>query len=47
MDWPGGMPYELLGTPQLPALFYRSSGCGFSFGPILNIPHFYAYLVLR
>jgi hypothetical protein len=41
--WP--LPYELLGTPQLPALFYRSSGLMILFRPILNTPNFYAYLV--
>jgi hypothetical protein len=41
--WP--IPYELLGTPQLPAVFYQSTGLMTIFGPMLKIQNFYAYAV--
>ncbi len=42
-DWT--IPYQLLGRPSLPDLFYQSSGLMTIFSPILGIQHFYAYAV--
>jgi len=37
------IPYQLLGYPTLPDLFYQSSGLLTIFGPITRINHLYAY----
>lgn len=37
------VPYELLGTPTYPDLFYKSSGLMIILRPITAIRHFYAY----
>ena len=42
--WP--IPYQLLGPPRFPSLFYRSSGLMLLLSPIIAIPHFYAYVVM-
>lgn len=39
------IPYELLGTPRFPDLFYSSSGMMTLLSPIIRIQHFYAYAV--
>lgn len=39
------VPYELLGTPRYPDLFYKSSGLMIILSPITGIRHFYAYAV--
>jgi hypothetical protein len=39
------IPYQLLGTPRFPDLFYRSSGLMTILSPIAATPHFYAYAV--
>jgi hypothetical protein len=38
--WP--LPYELMGTPQLPGLFYKSNGLMTILGPLLSIKNLYA-----
>ncbi|HNK62664.1 MAG TPA: hypothetical protein PKL78_06505 [Anaerolineales bacterium] len=43
-NWP--IPYQLLGNPQLPDLFYKSQGIMMVLGPIVAIRHFYAYVVV-
>jgi len=40
------IPYQLLGTPQLPKLFYKSSGLMIILAPVVNTPNFYAYAAL-
>lgn len=40
------VPYELLGTPRFPDLFYKSSGIMILLSPIIAIKHFYAYAVM-
>lgn len=42
-NWP--IPFQLLGTPRYPDLFYRSSGMMTILSPITAIRHFYAYAV--
>lgn len=37
------VPYELLGTPRFPDLFYQSSGMMIILRPIIAIKNFYAY----
>lgn len=37
------LPYQLLGTPRFPDLFYQSTGMMTLLRPIINIRHFYAY----
>lgn len=37
------IPYQLLGTPQLPEVFYKSSGLMTIFGPMIRTQNFYAY----
>lgn len=39
------VPYQLLGTPRFPDLFYQSSGIMLLLSPIIRIQHFYAYAV--
>jgi hypothetical protein len=39
------IPYELLGTPRYPALFYQSSGMMIILSPITAIKNFYAYAI--
>jgi hypothetical protein len=39
------IPYQLLGTPRFPDLFYRSSGLMTILSPIAATLHFYAYAV--
>lgn len=39
------VPYELLGYPRFPDLFYQSSGMMTILGPIARTQHFYAYLL--
>lgn len=39
------IPYQLLGTPRYPDLFYKSSGMMIILSPITAIRHFYAYAV--
>jgi len=39
------VPYQLLGTPTYPDLFYKSSGMMTILSPITAIRHFYAYAV--
>jgi hypothetical protein len=39
------IPYQLLGTPRFPDLFYQSSGMMIILSPIIAIRHFYAYAV--
>jgi hypothetical protein len=39
------VPYELLGTPRFPEIFYKSSGIMILLRPIIGITHFYAYAV--
>lgn len=39
------VPYQLLGTPHYPDLFYKSSGLMIILRPITAIRHFYAYAV--
>ena len=36
------IPYQLLGTPQFPSLFYKSTGMMTLLRPIIGIKHFYA-----
>jgi hypothetical protein len=43
LDRGWAIPYQLLGTPQFPDLFYRSSGMMTILKPIINIKNFYAY----
>lgn len=43
-SWP--IPYQLLGTPRYPDLFYQSSGMMTILAPITAIRHFYAYAVV-
>jgi hypothetical protein len=38
--WP--IPYELLGTPHLPEIIYKSTGLQTIFVPLTRIPNFYA-----
>ncbi|MBK6647024.1 MAG: hypothetical protein IPG44_14985 [Anaerolineales bacterium] len=38
------IPYQLLGYPALPSLFYQSRGLMTILGPILKINNLYAYL---
>jgi hypothetical protein len=40
------IPVQLRGLPQLPNLFYKSSGLMIIFGPITKIPDFYAHVVV-
>jgi hypothetical protein len=40
------IPYQLLGTPKLPDLFYKSSGLMTIFGPLTTIKDFYAYALV-
>ena len=40
-DW--AIPYQLLGTPRLPDVFYQSSGLLIIFGPLTKINHLYAF----
>lgn len=40
------IPYQLLGTPRLPELFYKSNGLMIILSPIINTPNFYAYVAL-
>jgi hypothetical protein len=37
------IPYQLLGTPRLPEVFYISTGLWTIFGPLTRITHLYAY----
>ena len=37
------VPYQLLGTPRFPDLFYQSSGMRILMAPIAAIKNFYAY----
>lgn len=37
------IPYQLLGYPSLPDLFYQSSGLRIIFEPITRVNHLYAY----
>ena len=39
------VPYQLLGTPRFPDLFYKSSGMMTILSPIIAIRNFYAYAV--
>jgi hypothetical protein len=39
------VPYQLLGTPRFPDLFYQSTGMMTLLRPIIAIKHFYAYAV--
>ena len=39
------VPYQLLGTPTYPDLFYKSSGLMIILSPVTAIKHFYAYAV--
>ncbi len=38
--WP--FPYQLMGTPRLPDIFYKSDGIMLIFSPIIGIKNFYA-----
>ncbi|MDP1545492.1 MAG: hypothetical protein Q8L87_05665 [Anaerolineales bacterium] len=38
------IPYQLLGTPQFPDFFYRSSGIMALLSPIASVRNFYGYL---
>ena len=38
------LPYQLLGTPQLPDFFYKSGGLLQVFGPLTHIQNLYAHL---
>jgi hypothetical protein len=40
------LPYQLLGTPRFPDLFYKSNGLMVLLTPIANTPNFYAYAAL-
>lgn len=40
------IPYQLLGTPKLPEVIYKSSALLAVFGRITQIQNFYAYLAL-
>lgn len=40
-DWP--IPYQLLGNPRLPDIFYEYTPLFIIFGPIATWTHFYAY----
>ncbi len=40
------IPYQLLGYPTLPNLFYKSSGLLMVFGPLTRINHLYAYTIV-
>lgn len=42
-NWP--IPFQLLGTPRYPDLFYSSSGMMIILSPITAIRNFYAYAV--
>ncbi|MBI5944187.1 MAG: hypothetical protein HY864_07450 [Chloroflexi bacterium] len=39
------IPYELLGTPIFPSLFYKSNGLMLILAPITRIQNFYAYVI--
>lgn len=39
------IPYQLLGTPRLPELFYKSSGMMILLDPVIKTQNFYAYVV--
>lgn len=39
-NWP--FPYELMGNPRLPDIFYKSNGLMTILGPIISIENFYA-----
>ena len=41
--WP--IPYQLLGVPRLPDIFYKSNGLITLFSPFTRIAHFYAIAV--
>jgi hypothetical protein len=43
-NWP--IPYQLLTAPSLPNFFYKSSGLLTIFGPLTQIPTFYAYVAV-
>ncbi len=40
------IPYQLLGTPRLPELFYKSSGLMIIFGPVIKTQNFYANMAV-
>ncbi|MBI5825735.1 MAG: hypothetical protein HZB18_17035 [Chloroflexi bacterium] len=40
------IPYQLLGTPRLPEIIYKSDALWAVFGRITGIQHFYAYAVI-
>ncbi len=40
------IPYQLLGTPELPEFFYKSSGLMTIFGPLTTLQNFYAHAAL-
>ena len=44
LDHEWTIPYQLLGTPQLPAIIYKSDALWQIFGRITGIKNFYAYL---
>lgn len=39
------IPYELLGTPRFPSLFYKSNGLMAVLGPFTTIQNLYGYIV--
>ena len=39
----GSTPYQLLGTPQLPEIVYKSNALWMIFGRLTGIQHLYAY----
>lgn len=41
--WP--IPYQLLGTPRFPDIFYKSNGLMIILSPIISIQNFYAIAV--
>jgi hypothetical protein len=43
-NWP--IPYQLLGTPKLPDIFYKSTGLMTIFTPVINTQNFYAYVAV-
>ena len=43
LDHQWSIPYQLLGTPQLPEIFYKSDALWMIFGRLTGIQHLYAY----
>lgn len=46
LDHNWAIPYQLLGLPQFPDIFYKSRGIMQLLSPIIGIRNFYAYVVV-